>query len=343
MIKKIINLIIVLIIIFAAYFISQVYFPLSSDGEEEVFIIEEGSGVNKISSDLYERDFISNKFIFETYIWLLRSEGKIKAGEHLLRTNMSMQDLADRLISAKNLNRERSITFIEGWNLNNIAVYLEEEGLVSDAESFFALTGEPGSVNTEFYNFGGDYKFLETKPQNLSLEGYIYPDTYRIFKDATVEDILRRALDNFSAKLTPQLFTDVEKSEYTLNEILALASIVEREARSVEDKRMIADIFLKRLQAGMPLQSDATINYITGKKTVQPSLNDTKIDSPYNTYINKGLPPGPICNPSIDSIEAVLYPTPNDYWYFLTTLDDGQVVYSKTHDEHVANKQKYLK
>jgi len=155
------------------------------------------------------------------------------------------------------------------------------------------------------------------------------------------EDLIKKTLNNFDKKLKASTRDEISKQGKTIFEVLTLASIIEREVPNKVDKKMIADIFLKRLKVGIGLQSDATINYVTGKGLAQPSYADLEIDSPYNTYKYRGLPPGPISNPGIDSIEAVVYPTSNDYYYFLTT-HEGEVIYSIDYDEHLTNKAKYL-
>ena len=134
---------------------------------------------------------------------------------------------------------------------------------------------------------------------------------------------------------------EIKKQGKTIFEVVSLASIIEREVPNDEDKKMIADIFLKRLNIGMALQSDATINFITGKGMTQPTYDDLKIDSLYNSYLYPGLPPGPISNPGLSSIEAVIYPISNNYYFFLTTKE-GEVIYSVDYDEHLRNKAKYL-
>jgi len=344
-IGKLVRIFIIFIILFGFYGLVLIYFP-GEGGKAVNFEIKEGIGVNQISRNLYDEGLIKNKFIFETYIWARQLENKIQAGEHELNTGMNMQTIVNKLTSGVSLNKEKNITFIEGWNLRDIRNYLEEQG-IKEVGDLYALAGFPAvDYNTVLdlptrKDFSGEFEFLESKPKNLSLEGYLFPDTYRIYKDASIEDIIYKALDNFDNKLSEDLRAEIRKQSKTIHEVITLASIVEREARGEENKKIVADIFLKRLKAGMPLQSDATVNYITQKQDLRPSLQDTKIDSFYNTYKYKGLPMGPICNPGLESIEAVIYPKTNDYWYFLTT-PEGEFIYSKTHDEHVANKQKYL-
>lgn len=162
------------------------------------------------------------------------------------------------------------------------------------------------------------------------LQGYLFPDTYRFYENALLDDVIAKMRKNFDKK--------VGKINY---EDLILASIIQKEVANPEDMQVVAGIFLKRLKVNMPLQSDATVNFVTGKNLTQPSIEDTKQVSPYNTYQNLGLPPGPICNPGLKAIQAVQNPIASQYWYFLTRPDQ-EVIFSKTLEEHNIAKKKYL-
>jgi UPF0755 protein len=178
-------------------------------------------------------------------------------------------------------------------------------------------------------------------PSAISFEGYLFPDTYIFSKKAAVEEIIQKMLDNFDKKITAEIQKEIARQDKNLEEIVNLASIVQQESTSSEEMAKIAGVFYNRLNIGMALQSDATINYITGKGMRQPLLEDTKIDSPYNTYKYKGLPPTPICNPGIEAIKAAIWPEQHDYFYFLHPLS-SPTVFSKTLEEHNINKAKWL-
>ncbi len=335
--KKIISCITIILIIagllLAAYAYTAIYQSKLSD-ESTIFNITKGEGVHQISSNLKNQGLISSKLVFETYIWSRQVQSKLIAGEYQLNKGLSIKDLVDAFISGQSLSKERDIKIIEGKNAKQIADYLESKG-VCQADDFLEKIKYYGA-NTNGYDF------LKDKPVKSSLEGYLFPDTYRIYKDATIEDVLKKMLDNFDSKLTGQMRQDIKKQGHTVFEIITMASIIELEVPASMDRKMISDIFWKRVEAGMPLQSDATINYVTGKNLPSPTLEDLKADSFYNTYLYPDLPPGPIGNPGISAIEAAIYRTANDYWYYLST-PEGETIYSKTHDEHVKNKQKYLK
>lgn len=205
---------------------------------------------------------------------------------------------------------EETITIIPGWNLKRVAGYLADKGFVTSTKL------------------------------SIELEGYLSPNTYRVYKDASLQDVIDK-LKNAREKELEQFEEAIKQSGMQKKEVLTLASIIEKEANTPEDMKIVADIFLRRLDEGMALQSCATVNYITGKNDPGVSSKDKQIDSPYNTYKYPGLPPGPICNPGLDAIKAVLNPTKNSYVYFMTG-DDGVMRYGRTLDEHNANVASYL-
>lgn len=244
---------------------------------------------------------------------------------------------------------EINITIIPGWTLRQVATDWVKKGLFKNEEEIYSLLGKPA------YKYGGlgngapdlselfpTFSILKEKEKNSSYEGFIYPDTYRIYKDAKPEEILRKIFDNLEKKITPEMREEIVQQNKTFFEILTMASIVEKEAPDATSMAKVADIFWRRLNMKWALQSCATVNYITGKTTPAVSLADTQIDSPYNTYKYRGLPPGPIANPSLTAIKAVIYPEKNDYWYFLSD-NQGNIYYSKTLEQHNMYKAKYLK
>jgi UPF0755 protein len=231
---------------------------------------------------------------------------------------------------------QSTITFVEGWSNKDIANYLEKQGVVSSADFLAAIK----NYNTSAYD-----AFLPEQAKG-NLEGFIFPDTYFIPKTASAGEslsdiIIGKALDNFSQKISPAMKQQAAAKGMSLYQIMTLASVIEKESGSnQDDKKMIAGVFYNRLQAGMPLQSDATVSYVTGHSPI--TADDINVDSPYNTYKYKGLPAGPICNPSLNSIMAALYPTDSSYFYFLTIPGTGRAVFAVTYEDHLKNKAKYL-
>lgn len=280
------------------------------------FVIATGEGVNTISRNLKTAGLIRNAFVFETYLWWKNLEGRLIAGDYDLKPSLSIRALTRVLVAGETVSRERDITILEGWTRRDIAEYLEQEGVVK-ANDFLDATKD--------------------------LEGYLFPDTYRIFKDATVQEIVVKMRANFDRKVGSEMRADIKKQKKTLDAIVIMASILEREVRTPEEQNFASDVFWRRLAIGMPLQADSTINFVVGGKRPRATYDDLKIDSPYNTYKYRGLPPGPIGNPGLSAITAAIYPKKNDYWFFLTTEDDGHAIFGKTLDEHNRNRARYLR
>jgi UPF0755 protein len=249
----------------------------------------------------------------------------------------------DNPLPEPELKPENTVRFLEGWNINNMADYLAKEDLFSKTEFISAATKD------NYEELISKFSFLEDKPAEASLEGYLYPDTYRIFSDSKPNDLILRMLNNFDQKLTKEMREAITEQNKTIYEILTMAALIEREVainyqnNDNQDAKIVAGIFWQRIKNRQALQSCATLAYILGVNKEQYSLEDTKIESPYNTYLYPGLPPGPIANPGILAIEAAIYPISSDYNYFLTPSRTKEVIYSRTYQEHLDNKYKYIK
>ncbi len=258
----------------------------------------------------------------------------------------------ERLTQLQQKAEEVQVTIIEGWTTEQIAAKLASSGMFSEEEFLDAV---------KKFNLGS-YALVMDKPSGTGLEGYLFPDTYRFAKGATPEDVITKMLSNFTNRMRS---INVLESELTytipgyeslevsggdhrpgmsLYDILTLASIVEAESGSssnmslAEERALIAGVFYNRMLIGQGLESDATVNYITGKNDPGVSIKDTEINSPYNTYRYAGLPPGPIGNPSLGSIQAVMRPTKSEFYYFLHKQPSGEVQFSKTFAEHIQKK-----
>ncbi len=228
---------------------------------------------------------------------------------------------------------EKSLTLIEGWNLKDMQSYLTKQSVV-DAKDLTSL---------KIKDYRGAYLFMADAPAKASLEGYIFPDTYRVYASSTLDEIIQKTLANFEKKFSADFLMEAKRQKKSVYEILTMASILEKEVRGASDMKIVSGIFWDRIKNGQALQSCATLAYILGANKPQYSFAETRTDSAYNTYLNKGLPPGPICNPSLKAITAALYPTPSDYNYFLSDPATGQTIFSKTYEEHLRNKNKYIK
>lgn len=328
--KRALVLALMIFILLFALFLIGVNVRNDNSFGEKTFKIEKGDGVNEIAENLVEQGFMKGKLWFKVYVLVSGNRANFIDGEFSLPTDLSVRRMAKELTSQRNSNKEVDITLLEGWTVEQSEKYLVSQGLIK--------TGELVKYSKDFDD--KSYFFLIDRPKKATLEGYLYPDTYRVYAKTNVGEIVKKALNNFDGKLDDELRREIKKQKKTIFEVVTLASIVEKEMFGYENRQVVADVFLKRLKAGMALQSDATINFITGKGTTRPSFDDLKIDSLHNTYKYPGLPPGPISNPSIEAIRAVVYPAETNYWYFLTT-PDNKIIFSKNYDEHLNNKYKY--
>ena len=314
------------IVLVSGFFVlHQIRTPLAVIGENKTIVIAKGAGVKLIAQQLEQEKLIRGAFYFEAYIYL-KNIKNLQAGEYEISPAMVIPEIADILSGGKVNKNEVKITIPEGFTVKQIDERLAQTGLIKSGD---LINFDPEEVSS--------FKF-----QVSSLEGCLFPDTYIFNKQSSLEAIVRKMIDNFNLKVDQQLLDEIQKQGKTLEQIITMASIIQQEAVSSEEMPKIAGVFYNRLAIGMPLQSDATINYITGQDHRQATIEETKINSPYNTYLNKGLPPAPICNPGLDAIKAAIYPEKSDYLYFLHPLE-APTVFSKTLEEHNANKAKWLK
>ncbi len=312
--------------------------PANTISADKNFIIAKGEGVNQISRNLYDQKLIKSMFYFETYVWLKKIQADFLAGEYLLNTQMNIKEVTEILTSGKVLNKEKNIKIIEGWKISDINQYLADEAIITD-DSFLNLARNKVS---DWQLAAAKPEFLSDLPSAANLEGFLFPDTYRIFEDATAQDIIVKMLDNFDKKLVPEMREAIRKQGKTIYEIVIMASVIEKEVKKTEDMKVVSGIFWNRIKNGQPLQSCATLAYVLGVNKKQYTLEDTEIISPYNTYQNNGLPPGPIANPGLNAINAAINPIYTDYNYFLNRFDNGETIFSRTYEEHLINKNKYL-
>lgn len=302
-------------------------------GEAQTFLVTKGEGVREIAEKMAAAGLIRNAEIFQFYLWQQGYVAKIQTGSYQIDPSESMKAIAAKLIGGGVNPDERRVTFIEGLRRDEIAKKIEDAGLGSAAQ-FLSLTASTIAWN---------YPFLSSAPSGATLEGFLFPDTYVFSTKNTMQQIIKKMLDNFQTK-TAAFQTEAGSSTTQQNffKVVTLASIVQAEVPHPEMQAMVAGIFYNRLRVGMKLQSNVTVNFALKNREPALSLTDISIDSPYNTYKYAGLTPGPIDNPGLSAISAVLNPTSSDYFFFLTK-PDGTPVYSKTAAEHNTAKAKYLK
>ncbi len=346
----IVLLVLIIIVLCSLFFVWQgIYLPKEpGSAETKSFLVRQGEGAKEISVNLEEQEIIKYSFLFRIYALFQEKAEKLQAGEYELSPGMNIPEIVDKLASGEAV--KRTITIIEGWNLRDIGRYLEEKGMFT-AEELFELDekekkdsyfSSPSQISQGETWEGKEFDFLEDKPKSLGLEGYLFPDTYEIFPEEGIEDIVRRMLDNFDRKLTTELEEDIVSQGKSIFEIVTMASLIEKEVRTIEDKEIVSGILWKRIKSKMPLQVDATISYITGRKTTKITKEELKIDSPYNTYKYRGLPLGPISNPGMESIKAAIYFQQSEYWFYLST-PEGETIFSKTLKEHNEAIAEYLR
>src|SRR3989339_212482 len=255
LVKSLVLIIVILVLAGFVFYTYQITASISRDTEPVDFVIQPGEGVNQISQNLHEAGLIRSTFYFEVYVWQKDLEHRFKSGSHELSPSLNIREIVAKLTSIG--GSEISLTVIEGWNNQEIADYLEQKEIAL-SQDFLNLVGR------NLGRFAGDYDFFADKPAEVDLEGYLFPDTYRVFKNASAEEVVRKMLDNFDLKLTEQMRADLKARGRSIFEVVTLASVIEKEVRTPEDMRKVADIFYKRLAAGIALQSDATVNYVTG-------------------------------------------------------------------------------
>lgn len=298
---------------------------------EQIFTIERGENAWVVATHLEERRLIENRFGFLYALAYSKKLSALVAGEYRLSGNFSAREIAVRVSTGQALTTDTKVTFPEGFTAAQMANRLTEVGL--PGKEFLDLAIHP---RQEWRN---QYSFLHELPMQASLEGFLFPDTYLFDRQADAGSIIERMLTTFEQKAWPVITeTGAEDSALDPYHRLILASIVEMEVRSDTDRRLVADIFLRRLGASHALESDATVQYVLGLNKVQHSFAETRTDSPYNTYVNKGLPPGPIANPGRSSLQAVVSPTKNKYFYFLSDPTTGETFFAVTFDDHLRNK-----
>jgi len=302
-----------------------------SEQEEIRFTFEKNEDVSSLAGRLEASGLIRSEYTFLYFLFSEDAWKGLQAGDYLLSGNMTIPEIVGKFSRGETIQKGVKITFPEGWTAKEMAARLSENGL--PGEGFLTLSMEPKS------EWRTEYPFLSGIPESASLEGFLFPDTYFFSTEFGAEAIVLKMLSNFSERME-ESSDFFEKQGARRYESLILASILEAEVKTEGDRKMVADLFLRRIAVGMPLQSDATVRYVLGVTKVQHSLDDIAIDSPYNTYKYKGLPPGPIGNPGLVSMRAAASPQVNPYWYFLNNPDTGETVFSATFEEHVANKTK---
>ncbi len=294
--------------------------------------IPTGTGTAGIARILEENGLIGSTSSFKLHSKMKGYDGKYKAGEYALSPGMSMEEMMET-IAAGNTNTIR-FTIPEGYTVAQTRDKLAAEGLVN-----------PEVFDQEVESGVFDYDFLKDAPAAANrLEGYLYPETYDVYSSATEHDIIDRMLSHFDKVVTQEYRDQAKAKGMNLNEVLTVASLVERETRADSERPLVASVIYNRLDQGMKLKIDATVQYALGKQKARLYNKDLKIDSPYNTYKIDGLPPGPICSPGIKSIEAALSPADTDYLFYVGSPElDGTHRFSNNDTQFAKDAAAYHK
>ena len=305
-------------------------------------VVESGDTAAGIGRRLEAADIIDSATSFQRLAKVMGAEGRLVAGEYEFLEGTSVLDALTRVRDG--LTAARIVTLREGLRIEEVAEVLESRGVVT-ADEFLAAANAISATGT-----GVDAALLASRPTSSTLEGYLYPATYSFARSIDANHVVLMLLEALSTRLTPELRAEAESQGLSVHDILILASIVEREAVLPEERSLIASVYLNRIAEGMPLQADPTVQYALTQRpgSVQEfgywkralSLDDLQFASTYNTYVQAGLPPGPIANPGIASITAVIRPAQTNFLFFVATGDGGHV-FAETFEEHLANVEQY--
>lgn len=297
---------------YIAFWSAPKSFPVGS-----IYDLKSGETLSVLALDFSNKNIIKSDFWFKSFVYMFSlGKSKIIEGDYALHNKENVIYMAWRVSQGDLQLVPVRVTIPEGMNSFEIS-----DLLANNFPSF-------------------DKKVFEKIVKDQKLEGYLFPDTYYILPDMTEVQIIKMMNDNFNEKIKT-VSEDIKKFGKPLSDIIKMASIVEEEARLTETRQIVAGILWKRLSIKMALQVDSSFKYINGKTSATLTTEDLKLDSPYNSYTNRGLPPTPISNPGLDSIKATITPIKTPYFYFLTDRD-GNMHYAVTFEEHVMNKQKYL-
>jgi UPF0755 protein len=307
--------------------------PVSDDPSPVPFTVEVGENAVTVAAKLAEQQFITDADIFRLFLRYNQLDSSLEAGDYELRRNMNMREIAQALQKAN--FEEVVITLPEGLRAEQIAELLTQQNIMDG--SLFLATVRQG--------VGVEHPLLADRPAGASYEGYLFPDTYRLPVKATPQDLIARMLENMASKIPPNALDLAAAKGYTFYEIMIIASIVEREAVVPEERPTIASVYLNRLTAGMFLQADPTVQYAMGYQTdtgqwwkTPVSLEEySLVSSPYNTYLNAGLPPGPIANPGASSINATLQPAETNFLFFMGCGGEGAHLFAADFTTHEGN------
>ena len=319
------------------------------DTAEYTFEISSGESLNRVATNLEDAGLIRSRSLFKYYCDFAGMSQKIQVGTYTIRKDMAMTEIADLLTTGDGNPLVRNITLIPGETVEDFAARLVRNGVLESADKFLAAC-KNGKAYKEYYYIEDVLTSGQPEKRKYVLEGYLAPNTYEVYVTATEDEIIRKLLSQTEAVFTVENQERADELKMTMDQVLTLASLIEKEAKESDFARVSA-VFHNRLKEGMKLESDVTVHYVTGVRKMALSDSDLAVKSPYNTYQVKGLPLGPICNPSPAAIRAALYPDEsmiNEKYLFFCAKEpeSGELYFSKTLEQHrraVENYTKYWK
>lgn len=346
-----ISIVIVLGVVFSGWnhIYGNFFMPMDPDDDTQVtFRIKSGDYVDTISRNLFEEGLLRNRGVFKILVMFQGVTSKIQYGDYLLSRNMGPSEIISVITSGSQVT-ERTITIIPGWTVEDIADYLFKVGAVEDKGAFLDLCKNADAFKNVSHQL---QQASQLGNREYALEGYLAPDTYRVLLDATPEELIKTLLSQTELVLDALYDASVEQSDdafqtdLTQDEIIILASMIEKEAAQKDDFGKVSAVFHNRLAQGMRLESDPTAKYTQGLTNMVLTSEQVLADTPYNTYVVSGLPVGPICNPSSAALEAALHPNQQyldeGYLYFCSKdPNSGELQFSKTLEEHEAAVAEY--
>ncbi len=328
-IKIILALLTAVIVLFAFWFSLEFYLPAKNGPQEILLEIKRGEKVSDIAQSLKENQIIRKKWPFILGYKIFYASQTLKAGEYKFHLPLSPKQVLKIIIQGKIYLHP--VTIPEGLTLKEIGRYLASHHLVTEKD-FMEAASNPQPI-------------AAWDKEAFNLEGYLFPDTYRLPKGITTSQIVKAMVSQFKKTFNPQMRTRTHQLGMTIRQVVTLASLIEKETSIREEKKLISAVFHNRLSRGMKLDCDPTIIYAlkqAGRLTGRLRWKDLKLNSPYNTYLFPGLPPSPICNPGLDSLQAALYPVSQSFLYFVSK-NDGSHYFSRTLKEHLKAVRKYQK
>ena len=319
--------------------VDEMFFaPTDSQNQEVVsFSVKSGSSLSAVSKNLEAAGLIHNHTVFKYMADFMGMGQKIQSGDYELTRAMSASEILNQLISGDGKPLTMKITIIPGWTVEDVANYLVEIKVLSSADEFLSLC-KSGEAYNGYYFIEEVMKTGTVSQRKYALEGYLSPNTYEIYTSSSADTLIKRLLTQTEAAYLSGYDERAQELGLTMDEVFTLASMIEKEAKT-SDFAKVSAVFHNRLKAGMTLGSDVTVKYVSGSQKMSLNDSDLAVDSPYNTYTHKGLPIGPICNPSMDAVVAALYPdeqyVAQKYLYFCSAEpESGRLVFSKTLEEH---------